>query len=52
MKVDKTNLEVVLKITLEVFDNHSDYCIETYNGDLYKKNDIKVKLIYDDIALS
>ena len=52
MKVENTNLEGVLKITLDAFEDHRGYYIETYNEDLYKKNGISVKFIQDDISVS
>ena len=52
MHVEKTNLENVLKITLEVFEDHRGYYIETYNEDVYKKNSIAVNFIQDDISVS
>ena len=52
MKVEKTKLKDVLKITLEAFEDHRGYYIETYNEDLYKKNGIDVKFIQDDISVS
>lgn len=52
MIVEKTNLEGVLKIALEVFEDYRGYYIETYNEDLYKKNGIGVKFIQDDISVS
>jgi dTDP-4-dehydrorhamnose 3,5-epimerase len=52
MKVEKTNLEGVLKITLDTFEDHRGYYIETYNEDLYKKNGIDIKFIQDDVSVS
>ena len=52
MKVKKTNLEGVLKITLDTFEDHRGYYIETYNEDLYKKNGIDIKFIQDDVSVS
>ena len=52
MKLKETKLKGVLKITLDVFEGHRGYYIETYNEDLYKKNGIDVKFIQDDISVS
>ena len=52
MKVEKTNLAGVLKITLDAFKDHRGYYIETYNEDMYKKNGIDVNFIQDDISVS
>ena len=52
MKVEKTNLEGVLKITLDAFEDHRGYYIETYNQELYEKNGINTKFIQDDILPS
>ena len=52
MKVEKTNLEGVLKITLDAFEDHRGYYVETYNEDLYNKHGIDVKFIQDDISVS
>ena len=52
MKIGKTNLEGVLKITLDAFEDHRGYYIETYNEELYKENGINVKFIQDDISVS
>ena len=52
MKVEKTNLKGVLKITLDAFEDHRGYYVETYNEDLYNKHGIDVKFIQDDISVS
>ena len=52
MIVEKTKLEGVLQIKLEVFEDHRGYYVETYNEDLYKKNSIDVRFIQDDISVS
>ena len=52
MKIENTDLEGVLKITLEAFEDHRGYYIETYNEDVYNKNGISVKFIQDDISVS
>ena len=52
MKIEKTKLKGVLKITLEAFEDHRGYYIETYNEDIYKENGINIKFIQDDISVS
>jgi len=52
MIVEKTKLNGVLLINLEVFEDHRGYYIETYNEDVYKKNGIDVKFVQDDISVS
>ena len=52
MIVEKTKLEGVLQIKLEVFEDHRGYYVETYNEGLYKKNSIDVRFIQDDISVS
>ena len=52
MKVEKTNLFGVLKITLDAFEDHRGYYIETYNEDLYNNNGIGTKFIQDDVSVS
>ena len=52
MIVEKTKLNGVLLIKLEVFEDHRGYYIETYNEDVYKKNGIGVKFVQDDISVS
>ena len=52
MKVEKTNLEGVLNITLDAFEDHRGYYIETYNEYMYKTEGINVDFIQDDISVS
>ena len=52
MKIEKTNLNHVLKITPDIFKDHRGYYIETYNKNNYKKNGIAVNFIQDDISVS
>ena len=52
MKVEKTKLDGVLKIRLDVFKDFRGYYIETYNEDLYIKNGINIKFVQDDISVS
>ena len=52
MKIEKTKLKGIQKITLDAFKDHRWYYVETYNEDMYKKNGIYVKFIQDDISVS
>lgn len=50
--VTKTQLEGVLMIKPEVFEDFRGQYVETYNEELYVKNGISVKFIQDDISVS
>ncbi len=52
MLVEKTDLEGVLLITPDVFEDHRGYYIETYNEEQYRNGGIPVKFIQDDISVS
>ena len=52
MKVKKSSLDGVLILTLDAFEDHRGYYIETYNEELYKNNGINVNFIQDDISVS
>lgn len=52
MKVSKTKLDGVLLIKLEAFKDFRGEYVETYNEGLYRKNNIKIKFIQDDISVS
>jgi dTDP-4-dehydrorhamnose 3,5-epimerase len=52
MKVEKTELDGVLLITLEQFRDFRGVYVETYNDALYKKNGIPIDFIQDDISVS
>ncbi len=52
IKVSKTNLEGVLLIDLDVFEDFRGQYVETYNEKLYKEKGIDVKFVQDDIATS
>ena len=52
MQVEKTKLDGVLLIRLEVFEDFRGQYVETYNEDLYKENGIDVKFRQDDISVS
>ena len=52
IKISKTNLEKVLLIEPDVFEDFRGWYVETYNKDLYEKDGIGVKFVQDDIAVS
>lgn len=52
MIVKKTKLDGVLTIELESFIDFRGEYIETYNMPLYKKHDINVEFIQDDVSIS
>jgi dTDP-4-dehydrorhamnose 3,5-epimerase len=52
VEVRKTNLDGVLQIKLDVFEDFRGEYIETYNEALYLKHGIDVKFIQDDISVS
>jgi dTDP-4-dehydrorhamnose 3,5-epimerase len=52
MQVEKTKLDGVLLIKLDVFEDFRGQYVETYNEDLYKQNGVDVKFKQDDISVS
>ena len=48
----KTNLDKVLLIKPDIFEDFRGQYVETYNEELYKKNGIDVDFVQDDIAIS
>jgi len=52
IKVEKTNLDKVLLVKLDAFEDIRGQYVEIYNEELYRKNGISVKFIQDDIATS
>ena len=52
MQVEKTGLDGVLLIKLDVFEDFRGQYVETYNEELYKKNGIDVQFRQDDISVS
>ncbi len=52
LEVSRTELEGVLLIKPEAFEDFRGYYLETYNADLYKKNGIPVDFVQDDISVS
>jgi len=47
----KTNLDKVLLIKPDIFEDFRGQYVETYNEELYKKNGIDVDFVQDDIAI-
>ena len=52
MQVSKTELDGVLLIKLDVFEDFRGQYIETYNQAIYNENEINVDFIQDDISVS
>jgi dTDP-4-dehydrorhamnose 3,5-epimerase len=52
MQVEKTKLDGVLLIKLNVFEDFRGQYVETYNEDFYRNNGINVKFVQDDISMS
>src|SRR5713226_1567510 len=52
MQVITTNIDGVLLIKLEAFEDHRGYYLETYNETLYHEHGITVKFVQDDISVS
>ncbi|OGV65700.1 MAG: dTDP-4-dehydrorhamnose 3,5-epimerase [Lentisphaerae bacterium RIFOXYC12_FULL_60_16] len=52
MKVEKTRMDGVLLVKLDVFEDHRGEYVETYNEDLYREKGIPQKFIQDDISVS
>ena len=52
IKVLKTNLDKVLLVELDTFEDFRGRYTEIYNEELYRKKGIDVKFVQDDIAVS
>lgn len=52
MKINKTNLDGVLKIKLQPFRDHRGEYIEIFNKILFKKTNKRISFIQDDISVS
>jgi dTDP-4-dehydrorhamnose 3,5-epimerase len=50
--VTKTQLEGVLLIKPDIFEDFRGQYIETYNEELYQKSGIPIKFVQDDISIS
>jgi dTDP-4-dehydrorhamnose 3,5-epimerase len=52
MRVEKTDLDGVLLVKLDTFEDHRGQYIEIYNETNYMENGIEIKFIQDDISVS
>ncbi|HOG18387.1 MAG TPA: dTDP-4-dehydrorhamnose 3,5-epimerase family protein [Syntrophales bacterium] len=52
MEIQKTKLDGVLLIDLDVFEDHRGEYVETYNEALYRSKGVDIKFIQDDISVS
>jgi len=52
ISIKKTNLDNVLIVLPETFEDHRGEYIETYNEKLYFEHGINIKFIQDDISIS
>jgi dTDP-4-dehydrorhamnose 3,5-epimerase len=52
MELTKTELEGVILIKLDRFQDHRGYYLESYNKQLYSEAGIKLDFIQDDISVS
>lgn len=52
VSVKRTNLEGVLLVQLDVFEDHRGYYIETYNKNAYEAVGIDIKFVQDDASIS
>lgn len=52
ISVAKTSLDGVLKVQLDIFEDHRGQYIETYNEKMYQEHGIDIKFVCDDISRS
>jgi dTDP-4-dehydrorhamnose 3,5-epimerase len=52
MKVENTNLDEVLLIKLDGFEDHRGEYLELYNEEIYKSHGIDINFMEDDISIS
>ena len=52
MIVEKTQLDGVLKIKLDAFEDHRGWYVETYNEQKYREAGIDIKFVEDDISVT
>lgn len=52
MNFETTSLDKVILIKHDVFEDHRGEYVEIYNEELFKKNDILVNFVQDDISMS
>lgn len=50
--VEKTKLDGVLLIKLDVFEDHRGWYLETYNEKVFHEHGIDIKFVQDDISVS
>ena len=50
--VEKTQLEGVLKIIPDAFEDHRGIFVETYNEKLYREQGVEIDFVQDDISRS
>ena len=50
--VEKTKLDGVLLIKLDVFEDHRGWYVETFNEKVFHEHGIDIKFIQDDISVS
>jgi dTDP-4-dehydrorhamnose 3,5-epimerase len=52
VEIHKTNLDDVLLIKLNVFEDHRGEYVEIYNEEIFRTNSIDIKFVQDDISVS
>ena len=52
IKISKTKLKGVLKISPDIFEDFRGQFVETYNEKLYRQKGIKIRFVQDDISVS
>src|SRR3972149_4649098 len=52
MQINKTKLQGVLLLKLDVFEDFRGEYIETYNEKLYVENGVDIRFVQDDISVS
>ncbi len=52
MEVKKTELENVLVVIPQIFEDHRGEYVELYNEELYRKNGISTRFVQDDLSVS
>jgi len=52
IKVEPTKLPGVFLISVDAFEDHRGWYVETYNEDLYRQHGVETKFVQDDISVS
>ena len=52
MIVEKTKMDGVVLVRLNVFEDHRGQYLETYNEKIYRNHGVDVKFVQDDISIS